>query len=415
VSKEQNKPKRKTWEHPWRYKESFLVVLELIFMGLIFEVLSGGKGAPLLRWPANMMVGAGLLLLLFMIYYRFKSRPMVKWLSSVPAAISAISFFALVTLLLGFIPQDDADANRYLRLLGMTHMKNSWLMMISGLYFLTTLGLVALRRATSFKRKNLGFLLNHAGLWITIAAGYLGAGDLMRLNLTVMEEHGGTNQAVNKRTSEVYSLPFSVRLEDFNIEHYNPKLAILDGRTGSVVLEDGKTMPFVEKGLKATLLNYDVEVLDYEPEAFRLGDQYVHGDSMGNAPAAYVKARHSVSGQETEGWISSGSFRVMHEHMPLDNHYFLAMTFPEPEKYSSDIVIKGGVEELLLTLEVNKPFKYMGWKLYQLSYDERMGKWSQVSVIEAVRDPWLPIVYFGIFLLLAGALYLFWIGQDIKE
>ena len=101
--------------------------------------------------------------------------------------------------------------------------------------------------------------------------------------------------------------------------------------------------------------------------------------------------------------------------MPLDNHYFLAMTIPEPEKFSSDIVIMDGVEESPLTLEVNKPYKHRGWKLYQLSYDERMGKWSQVSVIEAVRDPWLPIVYFGIFLLLAGAMYLFWIGQDIKE
>lgn len=408
-------PKRKTWEHPWRYRESFLVVLELVFMGLIFEVLSGGKGAPLLKWPVNMMVGAGLLLLLFIVYFRFKSRPIVKWLSSIPAAISAISFFALVVLLLGFIHQDDAGANRYLKLLGMTHMKNSWLMMISGLYFLTTLGMVALRRAIPLRRKNLGFLLNHAGLWITIAAGYFGAGDLMRLNLTVMEGQGSTNQAVDKRTGEAYLLPFSVRLVDFNIEHYKPKLAIYDDRTGSVVLEEGKTMPFVEKGLKATMLNWDVEVLDYEPEAFRVDDQYVSGDSIGNAPAAYVKASNIVSGQEAEGWISCGSFRVMNQPMPLDNHNFLVMTNPEPEKFSSDIVIRGGVEALPLTLEVNKPFKYMGWKLYQLSYDERMGKWSQVSVIEAVRDPWLPIVYVGIFLLLAGALYLFWIGQDIKE
>jgi hypothetical protein len=408
-------PKRKTWEHPWRYRESFLVVLELVFMGLIFEVLSGGKGAPLLKWPVNMMVGAGLLLLLFIVYFRFRNRPMVKWLSSVPAAISAISFFALVVLLLGFIHQDDAGANRYLKLLGMTHMKNSWLMMISGLYFLTTLGMVALRRAIPLRRKNLGFLLNHAGLWITIAAGYFGAGDLMRLNLTVIEGQGSTNQAVDKRTGEAYLLPFSVRLEDFNIEYYNPKLAVYDDRTGSVVLEEGKTMPFVENGLKATILNWDVEVLDYEPEAFRVDDQYVYGDSIGNAPAAYVKARNSVSGQETEGWISSGSFRVMNQPMPLDNHNFLVMLSPEPEKFSSDIVIKGGIEAMPLTLEVNKPFKYMGWKLYQLSYDERMGKWSQVSVIEAVRDPWLPIVYVGIFLLLAGALYLFWIGQDIKE
>lgn len=416
MNKEQNKPKRKTWEHPWRYKESFLVVLELVFMGLIFEVLTGGKGAPLLKWPANMMVGVGLLLLLFTIYYRFKRLPMVKWLSSIPAAISAISFFALVVLLLGFIRQDDTDVNRYLKLLGLTHMKNSWLMMISGLYFLTTLGFVALRRATPFSRKNLGFLLNHAGLWITIAAGYLGSGDLMRLNLTIWEGQPSMNQAMDKRTQQVHTLPFSVRLIDFNIKDYNPKMAIMDGRSGAISFEEGKALPFIEEGLKTTLMEWDVEVLEYEPTAFRQDEIYFEADSVGSAPAAYVKVINKVSGEEKNGWLSSGSFRVVHQHIPLDNHNFLVMTIPEPEKYSSDILIVNKIGEARpLTLEVNKPFKYMGWKLYQQSYDERMGKWSQVSVLEAVRDPWLPVVYFGIFLLLAGAFYLFWIGQEIKE
>ena len=53
--------------------------------------------------------------------------------------------------------------------------------------------------------------------------------------------------------------------------------------------------------------------------------------------------------------------------------------------------------------------------IYQQSYDETMGKWSKLSVINAVRDPWLPVVYFGIFLLIAGAVYLFWIGREIKD
>jgi hypothetical protein len=416
VNQVKKKSRRKTWEQPWRYRESFLVVLELMFLGLIFEVLTGGRGAPLLKWPVNVVVGAGILLLLFIIYYRYKSRPMVKWLSSVPAAISAISFFALVTLLLGFIRQDDTDANRYLNLLGITHMKNSWLMMISGLYFLTTLGLVALRRAIPLRRKNLGFLLNHAGLWITIAAGYLGSGDLMRLDLTVWEGRPSVSQAMDKRTQQVHTLPFAVRLIDFNIEEYNPKLAIMDGRTGKLSLEEGKALPFVEEGLKTALMDWDVEVLEYLPGAFRTGDIYIEADSTGNAPAAYVKVVNRASGEESKGWISSGSFRVIQQHLPLDNHNFLIMTVPEPEKYSSDILIVNEKKEARpLTLEVNKPFKYRGWKLYQLSYDQRMGKWSKVSVIEAVRDPWLPVVYLGVFLLLAGALYLFWIGQDIKE
>lgn len=36
-----------------------------------------------------------------------------------------------------------------------------------------------------------------------------------------------------------------------------------------------------------------------------------------------------------------------------------------------------------------------------------MGKWSNVSVFELVTDPWLPIVYTGIFMLLIGAVGMF--------
>jgi len=65
-------------------------------------------------------------------------------------------------------------------------------------------------------------------------------------------------------------------------------------------------------------------------------------------------------------------------------------------------------------LEVNKPVNISGWKLYQISYDEKLGSWSKLSVIEAVRDPWLPVVYFGIFLLLTGTLYMLWMGAKVK-
>ena len=106
----------------------------------------------------------------------------------------------------------------------------------------------------------------------------------------------------------------------------------------------------------------------------------------------------------------------MFASLQLDQRTILAMTTPEPQKYSSDLIITddetGNTE---VRVEVNKPYKHRGWKLYQLSYDERMGKWSQLSVIEAVRDPWLPLVYTGIFMLLAGAAYLFWTGSNIKE
>ena len=50
-----------------------------------------------------------------------------------------------------------------------------------------------------------------------------------------------------------------------------------------------------------------------------------------------------------------------------------------------------------------------------MGYDTRMGQWSDLSVLEVVRDPWLPFVYTGFIMLIAGAMYLFWIGKDIGQ
>ena len=53
--------------------------------------------------------------------------------------------------------------------------------------------------------------------------------------------------------------------------------------------------------------------------------------------------------------------------------------------------------------------------MYQLSYDETKGKWSTVSVFELVRDPWLPVVYAGILMLLLGSVCLFIQAPGNKE
>ena len=92
------------------------------------------------------------------------------------------------------------------------------------------------------------------------------------------------------------------------------------------------------------------------------------------------------------------------------------MTIPEVKKFSSDIDIltKEG-ERISTTLEVNKPFNYKGWEIYQLSYDDKMGKWSELSVLELVKDPWLPVIYLGIFMMIAGAIYMFWMGNRITK
>ena len=88
------------------------------------------------------------------------------------------------------------------------------------------------------------------------------------------------------------------------------------------------------------------------------------------------------------------------------------MFLAEPRKFSSKLNIqaKSG-KNVATTIEVNRPFKIDGWTIYQLGYNKEMGRWSNLSVLELVRDPWLPIVYFGIFLMMGGAAFLFVTGK----
>lgn len=85
-------------------------------------------------------------------------------------------------------------------------------------------------------------------------------------------------------------------------------------------------------------------------------------------------------------------------------------------KYASDVQVytKEG-QNILGHIEVNKPLDINGWKIYQYGYDQSMGTRSQLSILEFVSDPWLPAVYTGLYLILAGAVLLFMTSQRRKE
>lgn len=78
-----------------------------------------------------------------------------------------------------------------------------------------------------------------------------------------------------------------------------------------------------------------------------------------------------------------------------------------PKRFYSDISIHTKDNQVLDgTLEVNKPIKTDGWSIYQYGYDVQSGADSPYSTLLLVRDPWLPGVYIGFILMLAGAISL---------
>ena len=130
-----------------------------------------------------------------------------------------------------------------------------------------------------------------------------------------------------------------------------------------------------------------------------------------------VEVKDILSGSTINGWISCGSFSKQPQSLKINKELSLVMTIPEVKKFSSDLTILTKEEgKFDVVIEVNKPFKFKGWEIYQYSYDDTLGKWSNISILELVKDPWLPFIYLGIFMMIGGAFYMFWVGNNkLKE
>lgn len=114
--------------------------------------------------------------------------------------------------------------------------------------------------------------------------------------------------------------------------------------------------------------------------------------------------------KESPEWRALDEDGGIHElDLAIELHRFSMDLYEDgtPKRFASDVSLytQDG-KHVRGTVEVNKPLKINGWKIYQYGYDVQLGPESKYSVFLLVRDPWLPAVYAGIFLMLAGALCL---------
>jgi hypothetical protein len=410
-----DQPVRKLWQSPWSYSESFIIAGVLILFGFIVEIVFRDQLVPLPHYPKNLIILFISISFLAMVHTFFRKVGAVKWLSSIPCSISAVVSYAGLVLLLGFIRQESEGQPMWMQHLGLTHMKNSWPFLFIEIYLFISLGMVILRRSYPIERKNLGFLLNHFGLWLTLIAVAMGSGDLQRLRVSVFEKADALNKGISA-THEIYNLPFSLKLLDFKMETYSPKIMLSDSMGDLPEKLKGESLPLIEKGLEYTLGNYHIKVLDLLPSAARTGNGYVPSDEPMAAAAALVNVEDMVSGDSVTNWLCSGSIMMLREYIRLEKNIGLWLLSPEPKKFESLVVIKtrsGFIDTV--TVEVNKPYKIRAWSLYQFGYEEQLGPASTLSIIEAVYDPWIKVVYAGIVLMIAGAIYLFWLGRGVKS
>ena len=137
--------------------------------------------------------------------------------------------------------------------------------------------------------------------------------------------------------------------------------------------------------------------------------------TLGNADMQRLKMITTVGETEWRAMTQEGAIREM--PLAIELKQFIMETYDDgsPKRFASrvQILTKSG-KNFETTIDVNKPVEVDGWKIYQYDYDTQMGAMSQISILELVRDPWLPLVYIGIYMMLGGAVCLFIFGKKTR-
>jgi cytochrome c biogenesis protein ResB len=133
--------------------------------------------------------------------------------------------------------------------------------------------------------------------------------------------------------------------------------------------------------------------------------------TLGNSDMQRVKMICGVDEPEWRAMTTDG--RIIEMPIAIELKKFIMETYDDgsPKRFASEIqVVTKTFKYIETTVDVNKPYEVDGWKIYQYGYDTQMGAQSQISIFELVSDPWLPWVYAGIYMMLAGAVCMFAIG-----
>lgn len=318
----------------------YTIILAVITAGVLLQITTGQFPYELIRFPVNLILTLALITLA-----AIKPGKILATAGSLPVSVFLIALLAIESIVMGLMTDNS--------------LKGSWPFAMTYFMLLINLALTVGRRVRTFRLKDLGFILNHAGLFILLIASGLGAADSRHLFMKINEGES-LDYAGDCQTGDAFLLPFKLTLEDFSMEFYSPKIFLIDAKSG--IIE-------------------------------QLSDDFYQSLKM-----------------------SSDSLRDNQPRklMQIDQFRYISMGEPETKSYCSRVVLSrenesGRREEI----RVNHPLRSGSWWIYQFSYDQHMGNNSKYSILELVRDPWIIPAYIGLFMLMAGAVSLFWKGGKL--
>ena len=87
----------------------------------------------------------------------------------------------------------------------------------------------------------------------------------------------------------------------------------------------------------------------------------------------------------------------------------------EVKKYLSEVEVWKGEEKHAFDIAVNQPASMGSWKIYQSGYDTSRGKFSQISILECVKDGGYLAVHIAMWTILLSSVLMFILRTKNKK
>jgi cytochrome c biogenesis protein ResB len=387
---------------------------------MMLQVIFGNFKFSNIAWPLNIFIATGSFAVVFFISLS-KHNLLFRWLAGVPFSVTLIAALLIQTVIMGLISQTNSELSiepGILDIIGFTRITSSWPFIL--IYYFTLIALFAtiVNRLKNPHWSDYAFYLNHVGLLVLLFASGFGASDIKRYVMYVDKQAHLPEKMAYDENKQMQTLPLAITLNDFILEEYAPKLAIVNLGTGKAIPENAPQYFQLDSNQKQTQIdNWRVDVDTFYKDAIRKSEtDYREIKTPGSCPAAKISVLNPETGLKANGWVSCGNDVQQDQPLDINDEFGVIMTRPEAKRYASDIdVITPSGNKTTAILEVNKPLKTGDWTIYQYGYDKAAGKSSTYSCLELVYDPWLNVVYLGMALCAMGSLCLFWIGNNNKR
>lgn len=200
-----------------------LLFLLSLLLSVAMQCILGNFPFGFFAFPLDAVMALLWMALMWYGYKELRTTAIVRMLLSPAATRWTLGWFLVGCLVIGLFPQlsarEAAERQGVFSLLGCYNFMSSWIF-VTGLFgLLTHLGLVTLRRCFIPGRNRWRFVLNHAGLWLALFAGFIGSASEQTLRIPVFRD-APNNEAFTSEGERVF-LDKPLQLTRFTVEHYD--------------------------------------------------------------------------------------------------------------------------------------------------------------------------------------------------